>query len=175
MGQSNARIVPTSNDLIGEVATEIALSQAATAEFDSTAADVLGVNATDLRCLGRLIAAGSMTAGNLARTCQLSPGAMTTALDRLERAGYARRVHGQADRRQITVEVTANGLGLMKEIWGPMADAGKAQLAEYNAEQLAFLVDFLRRGRELQEREAARVRQMAVSSGPRPTERGRSR
>ena len=73
------------------------------------------------------------------------------------------------------MEVTANALGLMNEIWGPIADVGKAQLAEYSAEQLAFLVDFLRRGRELQEREAARVRQMAVSSGPRPAEPGRSR
>jgi DNA-binding MarR family transcriptional regulator len=167
VGQSNDRSIPASNDLIEEVATEIALSQAATASFDAAAAEVLGLNQTDLRCLGRLHNAGPMTAGALARACGLSPGAMTTAVDRLERAGYVRRVRSETDRRRVSVEVTSQALELMEAIWGPIAFEGKAQLAEFNGDQLAFLVGFLRHGRELQEREAARVRQMTGPSNGR--------
>ena len=146
------------------MALEIARSQASTAAVDAAAAEVLGVNPTDLRCLGRLHAAGSMTAGALAKTCGLSKGAMTTALDRLEGMGYVRRVRREADRRRVTVEVMEKASDLMAAIWGPIAVAGKAQLAGYTAEQMEFLADFLRLGRELQEREAERVRRLAGPS-----------
>jgi DNA-binding MarR family transcriptional regulator len=89
---------------------------------------------------------------------------MTTAIDRLERSGYVRRVRGETDRRRVTVEVTAQALEIMEAIWAPIAVQGKAQLAEFSAEQLAFLVGFLRHGRELQQREAVRVHQMAAPS-----------
>jgi DNA-binding MarR family transcriptional regulator len=143
---------------------EIALSQNATGSVDEAAAAVLGLNPTDLRCLGQLYGRGPSTAGGLATACGLSRGAMTTALDRLERAGYARRIRSEVDRRRVGVEVTPHALELMEAIWGPIARAGMAQLTEFSDEQLTFLLDFLRRGRELQEAEAGRVR--AMRKGP---------
>jgi DNA-binding MarR family transcriptional regulator len=151
---------PRKSTLIDVVATEIALGQAATADVDAAAADVLGLNSTDLRCLGRLHAGGALTAGELASAVGLSKGAMTAALDRLERAGYVRRVRRDEDRRSVRVEVSPRAERLLEQIWGPLGTAGKAQLAEFTIEQLEFLVDFLRRGRDLQEREAARIRAM---------------
>ena len=74
-----------SNDLVETVARAIARAQAATATVDAAAATVFGVNPTDLRCLGVLYDAGPMTAGELARRCVLSKGAMTTALDPVHR------------------------------------------------------------------------------------------
>jgi DNA-binding MarR family transcriptional regulator len=50
--------------------------------------------------------AGGMSAGELARAGHLSPAAVTAALDRLERAGYVRRVRDHEDRRRVLVEVT---------------------------------------------------------------------
>ena len=50
-----------------------------------------------------------------------------------------------------------------------------AQLAEFSDEQLSFLLDFLRQGRELQESQAGRVRAMAESAqSPRPRRARRS-
>jgi DNA-binding MarR family transcriptional regulator len=164
MRQSKSRIILSSNDLVEWVAGEIALFQSATGAVDEAAGEVMGVNPTDLRCMGRLYGHGPSTAGELAAACGLSRGAMTTALDRLERAGYARRVHSEGDRRRVVVEVTAHALELMEAIWGPIAQAGKAQLAEFSDDQLALLLDFLRRGRELQETHAGRVRGMAESA-----------
>lgn len=164
MRQSNVDKVRPSNDLlIDRVAGEIALFQHATGGVDEAAATVLGLNATDLRCMGRLVQ-GPLTAGGLAADSGLSRGAMTTALDRLERVGYVQRVRSTTDRRQVKVEMTRRALSLAEAIWAPIARAGKAQLAEYSDEQLAFLVDFLRRGRELQEREAERIRGMTVDA-----------
>ncbi len=159
-------------ELIDQVALEIALGQSATAAVDAAAAEILGVNSTDLRALGRLNAAGALTAGELARRTGVSKGAMTTALDRLERAGYVSRVRGDQDRRQVRVEVTAHAASILAAIWGPIAEAGKAQLAGYDASELTFLVEFLRRGRELQEREAARIREMADAERKSPSASG---
>lgn len=160
-------MVRVSNELVKEVATQIALFQHATAVVDEAAATVLELNPTDLRCLGRLFL-GPKTASQLAAECGLSRGAMTTALDRLERAGYVQRVRGTVDRRQVTVEMTARARQLSEAIWGPIGRSGSAQLAEYDDDQLRFLLDFLRRGRELQEREAKRIRRMIPSAEEAP-------
>jgi len=47
-----------------------------------------------------------LTAGELAVEAGLTTGAVTTVLDRLERAGYALRVRDTHDRRRILVELT---------------------------------------------------------------------
>ena len=47
-----------------------------------------------------------ITAGELAAEAGLTTGAVTAVIDRLERAGYARRVRDDEDRRRIKVEVT---------------------------------------------------------------------
>ena len=49
---------------------------------------------------------GAVPAGRLAQVTGLSTGAMTTALDRLERSGYARRVRDAGDRRRVLVQLT---------------------------------------------------------------------
>jgi DNA-binding MarR family transcriptional regulator len=82
---------------------------------------------------------------------------MTAALDRLEQAGYVRRVRGLADRRHVRVEVTPRALELTEAIWGPIGAEGIEQLRQMSVEELQFLADFLRRGRELQERHARRI------------------
>ena len=67
-------------------------------------------------------------------------------------------------KRADVQQLRPHALGLMEAIWGPIAQAGKAQLAEFSDDQLTLLLDFLRRGRELQETQAGRVRAMAESA-----------
>ena len=47
--------------------------------------------------------------GALARDLELSSGAMTSRLDRLESAGYIRRVADPSDRRGVVIEITDDG------------------------------------------------------------------
>ena len=53
---------------------------------------LLGVNHTDGRCLDIVQRLGPITAGDLARASGLTTGAVTVVIDRLEKAGYVRRV-----------------------------------------------------------------------------------
>jgi len=144
--------------LIQEVAHAIFALQNATDKVDEVVAERLGINRTDLRCLGLLSVEGPLTAGELAKKSELSPGAITTAIDRLERAGYARRVRDRQDRRSVSVEATEAALHLLDELYGPIAAAGMASLSGYSQEELNILLDFLRAGCALQEDHATRIR-----------------
>ena len=134
--------------------------EAANDKFDEIACTKLGINRTDLRCLNIVDNEGSMTAGRLAERSGLTTAAVTSVLDRLERAGYARRVREQKDRRQVIVELTP----LLEEragpIWGPLGDDANAALARMTVEELQSLADFFRLGIELNEKHAERVRHL---------------
>jgi DNA-binding MarR family transcriptional regulator len=53
------------------------------------------------------------TPGQLAKSAELSSGAMTNRLDRLEEAGFVRRLPDPDDRRSVIVELTEKG----NDVW----------------------------------------------------------
>jgi DNA-binding MarR family transcriptional regulator len=59
--------------------------------------------------------------GKLARAIELSSGAMTNRLDRMEEAGLLRRLPDPADRRGVLVELTPEGKRLYEETVGVQA------------------------------------------------------
>jgi DNA-binding MarR family transcriptional regulator len=156
--------------LYSELGDEIRASQRATDVVDELICQLLGINRTDARCLDILDQHGSMSAGDLAEASRLTTGAITAVIDRLERAGMARRVPDPKDRRRVLVEPTpeayAAALELMVEpmiaLWTPIGD-------RYTNDELRLFVDFTRRGREIQERHAewlrVRLRQRRSTDG----------
>jgi DNA-binding MarR family transcriptional regulator len=70
----------------------------------------------------------------------LTRGSVTTLVDRLERAGYARRQQDPTHGRRVLVVPTPELVALVE----PRAMAGQRQLAGYRTEQLALIRDFLR-------------------------------
>jgi DNA-binding MarR family transcriptional regulator len=145
--------------LYAELGGEVRASQRATDVVDELVCQLLGVNRTDARCLDILDQHGGMSAGDLAEASRLSTGAITAVIDRLERAGYARRVPDPSDRRRVLVELTpkadAATIELMVE---PMQKLYKPMADDYTEEELRLILDFTRRGRELQERHAEWLR-----------------
>ncbi len=137
--------------LIGEVRA----SQTATDRFDQAVGDALGINRTDMRCLDVLEREGAVSAGRLAEATGLTSGAMTTALDRLERAGFARRVRDINDRRRVLVEPTSSLRSITERFYSEHTAVAEQVYARYTAEQLELLLDFVRNGREFNERRAA--------------------
>ena len=71
--------------------------------LSSAAAARLGLQAIDQQCIGLLHLAGPMTVGQLARLAGLTPSSITGVVDRLERAGLARRESDPQDRRRVLV------------------------------------------------------------------------
>ena len=96
--------------LIDEVGIQLDELRRAGDRLDEAVAGQFSVNRTDLRCLGILYRRGRVTAGELADESGLTPGAITTVLDRLERGGFANRVADPADRRRVLVVSTVNDL-----------------------------------------------------------------
>jgi DNA-binding MarR family transcriptional regulator len=98
-------------------------NQVLTQMLDEAAAEYFGINGTDGRAIDLIDQAGRITAGDLARELRLSTGAVTSIVDRLERAGYARRVPDPDDRRRVLIEVTPAVKRMAAEIYGDPADA----------------------------------------------------
>ena len=91
-------------ELLARLNYEFRQLSAATVLFHQAVADRLGMNITDHKCADILALAGPLTAGELARRTGLTTGAITGVIDRLERAGCARRVRDPSDRRRVIVE-----------------------------------------------------------------------
>lgn len=112
--------------------------------FSHAVAERLGVNATDLECLG-VIQRGPATAGQLAAATGLTTGAITGVIDRLERAGFAKRLPDESDRRKVLVRMTPEAMARAMALFEPMGRASAQVLSRYKDEELALILDFLNR------------------------------
>jgi DNA-binding MarR family transcriptional regulator len=145
---------------------EIRAAQRATDAVDDLAAELLGVNRTDSRCIDILEQHGRMTAGHLALLSGLSTGAVTAVIDRLERAGYAQRVPDPSDRRHVLVELTELARERVWELMGrPLREASVPVMQRYSDQELELLIEFQRTGREIQEKHAEWLRTRRPRSG----------
>jgi DNA-binding MarR family transcriptional regulator len=145
-------------DVLSEVAEELRLSGVTNDIADQVVADYLGLNRTDTRCLDIIERLDGVSAGRLASEAGLSTGAVTTVLDRLERAGYACRVQDPGDRRRVLVELTPAGRRELQELYAPLTDATMRQLEGYTTDEVSLVRDFMRDNRRLNEAHAERVR-----------------
>jgi DNA-binding MarR family transcriptional regulator len=139
-------------ELIAEVRGRLRSMGMANDLFDAAASRRLGVNRTDLRVMDYLQRNGPMTISRLADMNQLSRPAMTTVVDRLEKAGYATRRADPDDRRQVVVELTPKAQKQAWEIYGPFVDITEGEYRHYSADELATIERFLKQSTEITER-----------------------
>ena len=160
------------DELIQDFVAAIRASQTATEMLDSAVANYLGISPTDYRAIDILDQEGPMTAGQLAARARLSPGAITSLVDRLESKGLARRTRDTVDRRRVLIEVTPELRKHAIELYGTPQDAASG-LAHYTDEQLELLTGFLRGSVEFQEERLRRLEEIkgrgsrGASPGPR--------
>ena len=147
--------------LVEELISEFRVAGNQDSAFDNLAAERLGLNRTDLHCVNIIENSGGLTAGELAKEAGLTSGAVTGVVDRLERAGYARRVADPADRRRVKLEVTPKFYARADRIWGPVAADWSARLGKrFSAEELELFTEFLRSTTELSREHLERLREM---------------
>jgi DNA-binding MarR family transcriptional regulator len=123
--------------------------------------ELLGLNRTDSRCLDILDREGRMTAGQLADASGLTTGAVTAVLDRLERAGYAKRVRDTSDRRRVLVEVTEKTRRVGGEMFAELARTVAVELDRYSSDELELILGFVRMDRQINEEQRARLEERA--------------
>jgi DNA-binding MarR family transcriptional regulator len=123
--------------------------------MDETLAD-FGLDSAEHKALAALVQAGPphhSTPGKLARRMELSSGAITNRLDRLEEAGLVRRLPDPDDRRGVVVELTEKGRDTYQSAVGVQAKKEElitAALSEREKQQLnallrRLMVEFERR------------------------------
>jgi DNA-binding MarR family transcriptional regulator len=113
--------------------------------FGEAVAAGLGINHTDLECLGLVLMHDGQTAGEIAKASGLTSGAVTGVIDRLERAGLVRREADPEDRRKVHVRPTAKGRAAQT---GPYHSFGKAMdrlVESYSDAEIALLIDYFSR------------------------------
>jgi DNA-binding MarR family transcriptional regulator len=111
----------------------------------------LGLGVTDLTCLGHVLGAGEqpITAGELAERANLTTGAVTGVLNRLERAGYARRAADPADRRRVRIVADESATARLYAVYEPFYLRMNELFADYSPEEVAVLADWFTRATAL--------------------------
>ncbi|WP_406499983.1 MarR family transcriptional regulator [Streptomyces sp. NBC_00846] len=145
------------DDRVDDIAMQLRLLQQCFDAFDEAVAARLGLNRTDLRCLDVVLGSGPLSAGEISAAVKLSPAATTTAIDRLERAGYASRTRDHDNRRRVLVTATDAARTVEAEIFRPVGQAGAQALSRYNENQLAVILDFLQTARRVQQAQTTRL------------------
>src|SRR5258707_2972346 len=92
----------------GELARELRQFTGLGASFFRAAAARIGITVTDMQVIDVLHLTGPMTAGQLADLAELTTGAITGMLNRLEEAGLVRRERDPNDGRRVIVRLNAD-------------------------------------------------------------------
>jgi DNA-binding MarR family transcriptional regulator len=137
--------------------------------FGQTIAIRLGLSESDIDALELLIDTGAATAGKLSEVMGLTSGAVTRVVDRLEQAGYVRRVTDPADRRRVVVEVVPERVATIESLLDSLERAAAAEVDRYSPEQLATINDFLSRMADLTQAESTRLRTLTEDDASEPT------
>jgi DNA-binding MarR family transcriptional regulator len=119
--------------------------------FNQSMAAQAGINPADLQCLNLLSLNGPMTPSRLAEAMAMTKGgAITAMVDRLETAGYLRRVRDTADRRQVLLEtVPGEPWRQLTARYTPVGEALAGILTGYSHEQLELIADFTAASNEM--------------------------
>jgi len=84
-----------------------------------------------------------MTPSRLRERLNLTSGAVTACLDRLERSGHIRRTRDSADRRVVHLHYAPHGVAVAREFFRPLARATDAARARFDEAELRTVMRFL--------------------------------
>lgn len=119
--------------------------------FHTATGKLLGLSASDRKTMDTLSRLGPVTAGAIAEHTGLTTGAVTGLVDRLEKAGYVRRVRDPHDRRKVVVELVPNDRvdALLAAVFIPFGQDLVALTPRYSAEEWKAIADWAQRVTEI--------------------------
>jgi DNA-binding MarR family transcriptional regulator len=114
--------------------------------FRHAVGEIIGVNVTDMECLGIIYFKGIVKPSQLSEYTGLSSGATTAMLDRLEKSGLIERRPNPQDRRGTFIVPTRNKT--TEKVGALFESVRKAQdtfVSGYSEKELELLADFFSR------------------------------
>jgi DNA-binding MarR family transcriptional regulator len=121
-------------------------------------AEAAGLHPTDWYALSVLDLAGPLTSGELATRINLTTGATTRLIDRLERAGRVRRSADPGDRRRVVVEPIPDPAVDLDTILAPVRQRIAALFGDYSADEVRVLFDYFAKAAPAFEEAATEIR-----------------
>jgi predicted ArsR family transcriptional regulator len=114
--------------------------------FHQSLANLAGVSVTDLKCLDYVDRRGDVTAGDLAQLTGLTTGAITAAIDRLEKAGLAKRERSETDRRKVFMRLCPSpAMTRLLPFYEALGRESAQMMTRYSTQQLETIKDFCER------------------------------
>lgn len=110
--------------------------------FRNMVGEALGVNVTDMECLGLIFHKGITTPTELAQHTSLSSGATTAMLDRLEKSGLIQRQPNPSDRRGTIIVLAKTGTEKVAPLFKSVREAQNELVASYSEKELQLLLRF---------------------------------
>ena len=86
---------------------------------------------------------GEAPIGEVAKNVNLSNATITGIVDRLEKRGLAKRNRSGRDRRQVYVQVTAEGLAMLEKVPSPLQEKFLEQLEGLDLAERQMMLDSL--------------------------------
>lgn len=108
--------------------------------FRYAIAGQLGLTVSDLECLDYLADVGSATAGQVAERTNLTTGAVTSMLRRLQHAGYVTAERDPADRRRVIVTLRPERAAELERPYERFAEQAERLIEGYSVEEVMLLV-----------------------------------
>jgi AraC family transcriptional regulator len=133
--------------LTSAIGGQVARFQEASYAFDDVAAEILALQRHDLPVMTALLFNGAASADELAAALPIRRSVVSTILERLQLAGYARVQPGSAAR----VELTAHARSWIERIWAPLRDDSIRLLDRFSPAELAVVARFVEQATGLQE------------------------
>ncbi|SNS70455.1 MarR family winged helix-turn-helix transcriptional regulator [Actinomadura mexicana] len=123
------------------------------AEFNRIAhafAHASGLHPTDVQALVAIMDARRrtpdrpMTPGRLREELNVTSGAVTACLDRLERLGHISRARDPADRRVVHLRYEPSAMTMAREYFRPLSESTEAARGGFSEDELSIILRFLR-------------------------------
>jgi DNA-binding MarR family transcriptional regulator len=116
--------------------------------FSQTVAQQAGLSSSDHECLDFLNLEKNVTAGRLAEVTGLTTGAITGVVDRLEKAGYVRRVRDASDRRKVFIEIVPENVAKVGRFYEHLQRSMMELWSTYSDAELKLVLQFTTQGYE---------------------------
>jgi MarR family transcriptional regulator, organic hydroperoxide resistance regulator len=126
--------------------------------FRYAIAERLGLTVSDLECLDYLADVGSASAGQVAERTNLTTGAVTSMLRRLQQAGYVTAERDPADRRRVIVTLRPERTAELGRPYERFAAQAERLVEGYSVEEIELLVRHNERMQEMYRAELDRLR-----------------
>jgi DNA-binding MarR family transcriptional regulator len=131
------------NEFIQTLIEEIRTFSTTNVLFNEGIAAKLQLNATDLKCRDLLNQTGPITAGQLAKLTNLTTGAITGVIDRLEKEELVKRVQDPEDRRRVIIEPLSHRSEEIRQLFLPLRTTLSQLFEKYSEEDLHVFLSIL--------------------------------